>query len=148
MTRAERTYNPFALIQQVPSSWQGLVGKEPDGFLVFINNTMGARAGFINLINAYFRRGLNTPNKIFSVYAPLGHGANDPQAYSRIVSDHLNIRPDQEVPPEMLYKLGEVITRIERGSQLSSQSLHAGYELAIANTGFQVEKKKEDHSCR
>ena len=71
-TRPITSNNPFALIQTKgkADAWQGLKGQLDNGFLVFDTPANGVRAGYISLYNTYFKRGINTLNKIIPVYAP------------------------------------------------------------------------------
>ena len=130
--------NPFALIQPDPDNWQGLVGHD-NGKLKFINNVYGARAGYINLINTYITKGLDTTSKIFPVYAPKGHGANDPQKYIEYVENISEIGPNDKIDSlESLYALGRAIARVERGSFLDSASLKEGFKLALQAVGHKL----------
>lgn len=117
MARPKQNNNPFALIQQVPSKWQGLAGKQNDGFLTFDNPMFGARAGFINLINTYLNRGINTIEKIFPIYAPAGHGANVPEDYIKRVVNLTGIARNKPITePAEIYKLGKAIVTHEEGN--------------------------------
>lgn len=112
-----QTNNPFSLIQQVPSSWRGLVGKLPNGFLIFDSIENGTRAGFINLINTYINAGLNTIAKIFPQYAPSSDPSNNPAAYIASVSQQTGIDPDAEVTTsDQIYKIGQAIIKVEQGN--------------------------------
>lgn len=139
--RAIRTNNPFALIQLVPDPWRGLVRKEDDGFLVFENNYYGARAGYINLINTYFRRGLDTPAKITAVYAPASHGGNNPVAYASMIASALGISVNTPIERNKLLALGRIITQVERGVALDDNTLVRALEDAANTTGFPIKKK-------
>lgn len=88
--------NPMALIQSNPSNWLGLKGDD-DGRLIFDEMWYGVRAGVKNLKNAYFGRGNNTPIGITKVYAPHGHGSNDPNSYAEFIADLLSVDIDTEL---------------------------------------------------
>jgi len=127
--------NPFALIQKRPDKWQGLVGNV-NGKLQFQNDVYGARAGYINLFNTYINRGLNTPAKIFPVYAPKGHGANDPQKYIFLIEKIVGIKANEPINTmQKFYDLGRGITQVERGKVLNAYSLGEGYKLASQALG-------------
>lgn len=131
--------NPFALIQDTPSSWQGLAPGSK-GFLTFTSVVYGIRAGFINLVNTYLNRGLNTIAKIFPVYAPAGHGANDPSAYIAAV-ERLSGIPRNEVisTSEQIYKIGKAIVQVEEGSFWVSQNdFDEGFRLAMENRNIKI----------
>jgi hypothetical protein len=130
--------NPFGLIQKSPDNWKGLIGND-GGRLQFADNVFGARAGFINLVNTYLKRGKTTPAEIMPIYAPKGHGSNDPKKYIELVEKFSGIKPNQSINNEqLLYKLGQAITRIERGNPLDSKSLAMGLELAIEAFGGKI----------
>ncbi len=129
--------NPFAIMQQKPSKWKGLLGKRPNGFLIFDNSVNGVRAGFINLVNTYLNKGLNTINKIFPVYAPSGHGANDPQSYIKNVSKLSGIAPDTVIStPEQLYKIGKAIIQVEEGIYKDNQTIIGWVSKKDFDSGF------------
>lgn len=133
MARPKTNNNPFAIIQEVPSAWQGLTGSATDGFLTFQSPMWGVRAGFINLINTYFNRGLDTIEKIFPVYAPLGHGNNDPEAYIANVVRLTGIPRSQKLTtPEQWYKLGQAIVQVEEGSAwVPKDQFDEGFKRAL-----------------
>ena len=81
--------NPMAIIQNPPDNWQGLVGSV-NGKLKFSSMAYGVRAGVINLYNGYFAKGNNTLLGIFKVYAPEGHGGNNPKIYAVDLKIKLN----------------------------------------------------------
>jgi hypothetical protein len=150
--RAIRNKNPFALIQTKPEQWQGLVGSEPDGFLIFSNPVFGVRAGYINLVNGYIRKGLNTLSKIFPVYAPITAG-NNPNKYTELVSKITGIDPNRPLEAADIYAIGRAIERIEAGQYwvdaedwdqgwtLSIPRIKSGFLLSEINSGLQKFKK-------
>jgi hypothetical protein len=133
MNRPQRNNNPMALIQQIPSKWKGLVGKNPDGFLIFESPLFGLRAGVINLINTYIKRGLDTIEKIFPVYAPKGHGTNDPEVYIKIVSKLTGIPRNKKISNEQeLYKIAKAIVTHEEGNfWMTMQDFNSGFESGM-----------------
>lgn len=142
MAQPKDNNNPFALIQQVPSAWQGLKGKRPNGFLQFADPVYGVRAGFINLVNTYINKGLNTIEKIFPVYAPKGHGDNDPKSYIATVSKVSGIPKNKIITtPEQIYAIGKAIVQVEEGifkdsanqiGWLSKADFDKGFDLAMS----------------
>jgi hypothetical protein len=145
MARPQQNNNPFALIQLVPDKWQGLVGAAADGFLKFQSPTHGVRAGFINLFNTYLEKGYNTINTIFlgdpalkPVYAPAGHGDNNPEAYAAHVAQLTGIDRNAPIQTEQqIYKLGRAIVQHEEGNfWVSETDFNGGFKLAL-------EKKKQ-----
>ncbi|MBL7862594.1 MAG: hypothetical protein JNJ65_15620 [Cyclobacteriaceae bacterium] len=138
MALPKQNLNPFALIQQSPSAWQGLIGKTSSGFLIFQSAYHGVRAGFINLINTYLNRGLDTIEKILPVYAPAGHGSNDPGAYISTVERITGIPRNKKIETEAdLFALGKAIVQVEEGNfWVSLQDFEAGFKAAISEKNF------------
>jgi len=139
MAQPKDNNNPFALIQQVPSKWQGLTGKRPNGFLQFADPVSGVRAGFINLINTYINKGLNTIEKIFPVYAPKGHGDNDPKAYINNVAKLSGIPKNKIIQtPEQIYAIGKAIVQVEEGIYKDSANQIGWLSKPDFDKGFQA----------
>jgi hypothetical protein len=130
--RVRRNNNPFAIIQPVPDNWKGLTGKENDGFLQFSAPIWGVRAGYINLINGYIRKGLNTISAIFPVYAPDSAG-NNSTAYISRVSQITGIDPNRTLNPLDIYAIGISIQRIEGDGKtwVDPEEWDRGFTLAI-----------------
>ena len=127
----QRNNNPFALIQEKPSNWQGLV-RGSKGFLQFLEPKWGVRAGYINLVNTYLLRGLNTIEKIFPVYAPVSDG-NKPDKYIEFVETFTKIKRNSIIDDaDKLYIIGRAIERVENGKAwVSSTDWDEGWKLAI-----------------
>lgn len=130
-TKTQRNNNPFALIQPRPDRWQGLVPGS-SGFLTFEEVKWGVRAGYINLINAYFKKGLNTLELIFPKYAPKVDN-NNPQAYIQFVEKFTGIdRRTVITKAAQIYNLGRAIERVEGGrSWVDAEEWDEGWKLAI-----------------
>lgn len=133
---AKQWNNPLALIQTKPDNWNGLVGVTSGGFLKFASVELGARAGYINLVNTYLSRGRNTIAEIIPIYAPLGHGANNPDIYISALSKFTGIAPNEKIKPNQLFKLGLGIARIELGFQPNESQMRAGFNLALGRIGM------------
>lgn len=129
ISKPQRSKNPFSLIQKNPDAWRGLVKADSKGFLEFDTVVHGVRAGFINLFNRYFLRGLNTIEEIFPVYAPPFE--NDTEAYIRQVSKLTGFTPDQILSIDDYFHLGKAIVKVESGSNwVSDAELLEGFKLA------------------
>lgn len=129
ITKPQRKKNPFSLIQKNPDAWRGLVKADSKGFLEFDSIVNGVRAGFINLFNRYFFRGLNTIEEIFPVYAPPFE--NDTEAYIREVSRLTGFAPDAILSVDDYLKIGRAIVKVESGSNwVSDADLLEGFKLA------------------
>lgn len=113
-TKPQRNNNPFAIIQSKPSNWRGLA-KDTGAFLKFDSARWGVRAGYINLVNTYLKRNLNTIAKIFPVYAPASDG-NKPEKYIEFVEKFTGINRNESITDtEQLYAIGRAIERVEAG---------------------------------
>lgn len=130
-TKTQRNNNPFALIQPRPDRWQGLVPGS-SGFLTFEEVKWGVRAGYINLINAYFKKGLNTLELIFPKYAPKVDN-NNPQAYIKFVEKFTGIDCRTVITkPDQIYAIGKAIEKVEGGrSWVDPEEWDEGWKLAI-----------------
>jgi hypothetical protein len=133
--------NPFALIQPYgrADKWTGLIGQWPNGFLKFDTPLNGARAGLISFINTYLKRGINTIEKIFPIYAPGGAGSgNDPDAYIRNVELWSGVPRNKPLTDTTdILKVAKAITRVERGRDgLPNNTLVAAWEFAAQYTGI------------
>lgn len=130
----QESNNPFSLIQTKPSAWQGLVPGST-GFLKFTAVKYGVRAGFINLVNTYLNKGLNTIAKIFPVYAPSRDPRNNPAAYVANVEKITGIPRDQVISTsDQIYKLGKAIIQVEEGKFWVPQAdFDEGFKLAMDN---------------
>jgi hypothetical protein len=130
--------NPMALIQQNPQDWEGLK-KDSGSRLEFETMWQGVRAGVKNLNNTYFKRGNNTLEGIFKVYAPLGHGKNNPTSYSRTASKRLGVSVGEQLSFEQHGKdLAKIIINVETGipvggkGGVSVEDFEKGYNEAIS----------------
>lgn len=132
MNRPQANNNPFAIKQLPADSWRGLVKTASDGFLTFDNPRDGVRAGFINLSNAYIKRGLDTLNKIFPVYAPSSDG-NNPSAYIATVSRLAGIAPNDRIrSQDQIYRIGKAITTNEEGNfWVKPEDFDGGFQDAM-----------------
>lgn len=138
LPRPQRNNNPFALIQTSPSNWLGLLGsddeKKPIGFLKFDTPINGTRAGFINLWNRYFSKGLRSVGTIAHVYLT-GSDLKTIEAWERGVSQFSRYGIDQQLSWAQAFDLGRAIERFENGSQwVNIADFTRGYNLATTYT--------------
>ncbi len=126
-----RNNNPFALIQFKPSKWRGL-SKNTGPFLSFVDEQSGVRAGFINLIQTYLKRGLTTPAQILPKYAPAIVG-NNPDAYIKSISQIAGIGPNETIfERSKLYQFGRAIEKVESGKNwVTKENWDAGFRQAL-----------------
>lgn len=140
-----RANNPFALIQsfEAAKKWQGFVSANGNGFVFFDSPYSGTRAGFISFINTYLKRGINTIEKIFPIYAPKSDPRNDPEKYINTVSSLTKIARNAPLTTaEQIIAVGKAIIRVESGSDwIDNAILVGGYAAAAQQTGFPQLKK-------
>jgi len=130
-TLPQRKNNPFALIQAKPDKWQGL-SPNTGSFLEFTEPKWGVRAGYINLVNTYIGKGLNTIEKIFPVYAPFSDG-NNPLKYIEFVEKFTKIKRNETIEDtNQVYIIGRAIERVEAGKAwVSPADWDEGFKMAI-----------------
>lgn len=138
MARPQINNNPFAIMDETPDPWRGLKGKTSDGFLIFEKPVDGIRAGFINLTNAYLKRGLNTIEKIFPVYAPVGHGNNVPEDYIKRVENLTGIPRNKTISTQNdIKKIGRAIITHEEGKfWVTEKDFNEGFNAAKRSSEF------------
>lgn len=129
--KTQRNNNPFAIIQAVPDKWRGLA-EGSSGFLTFTSPVYGVRAGYINLVNGYLKKGFDSIEKIFPRYAPASDG-NKPEAYISFVEKFTGIpRNSRITEAKQIYDLGRAIERVEAGkSWVDAEDWDQGWTLAI-----------------
>ena len=137
--------NPFALIQNLDQAkkWQGFVKTNGNGFVFFDSPYSGTRAGFISFINTYLKRGINTIEKIFPIYAPKSDPRNDPEKYISAVTQLTKIpRNAPLTTAEQIIAVGKAIIRVESGSDwIDNGILVGGYSAAAQYTNYPQLKK-------
>lgn len=128
--------NPFALIQSKPDPWKGYV-RSAGNFLVFDSVENGARAGMINLINTYLKRGRNTIATIIPVYAPEPDKSKI-ENYMAFLEAKTGMNRNQVIDTrEEFLSLARYITWFEAGRDwINMEQLNRAYNAAIENTGF------------
>lgn len=120
-TRGIRNKNPFN-IKRSRSSWKGKI-KHPkdDTFEQFTSMRLGVRAGICLLVNAYIRKGFDTPKAIISRYAPASE--NDVDRYIDFVCAVDDLDPETKIVlccPYEFYLLCKRICLYESGYDLDS----------------------------
>lgn len=140
-----RANNPFALIQNIDQAkkWNGYVSSNSNGFVFFDTPYSGTRAGFISFINTYLKRGKNTIEKIFPIYAPATDPRNNPQKYIDTVSKLTKIPKDAPLTTaEQILAVGKAIIKVESGIDwIPNEILVGGYAAAAQQTGYPQLKK-------
>lgn len=116
-------------------TYKGQVGVSPGGFAMFDSREAGI-AALNQDINAKLNRGLDTPTKFISVYAPASD-KNDVKAYSANVAKALGIGPNDKIPntPEARQLLANAITRQE-GAQYATARFAEGGIVKLVKGGL------------
>ena len=123
-------------LRPVGFKYEGQIGVSPGGFAMFENKEYGIKA-LNHDIGVKLDRGLNTPEKFISVYAPASD-KNDTSAYIRNVSNALGIKPNQEIPntPEARMILAQAITRQEGAEKATARFAEGGHIKHFAVGGM------------
>lgn len=114
-TRGERNNNPGNIRFNSAYKWQGQVGEDSGGYLVFDNAGNGIRAVARDLLTKY-RRGLDTVGKIIAVYAP--EFENPTAAYATKVASDVGVTVGAKINlenPDQLWRLVSAMIRFENG---------------------------------
>jgi hypothetical protein len=124
---AERNNNPGNLRWDGKSQWQGMVGVDPQGFVIFDSPENGARALSINLGNQARLHGLDTVRGIITKFAPPSDG-NDTDGYVSRVAKQLGVGPDDKIDPNdprINQAMQSVIVPTEAGGGMPASSSRA-----------------------
>ena len=115
-------------------TYPGQVGVSGGGFAMFENPEAGI-AALNQDIGIKLRRGLDTPLKFISVYAPAAD-RNDVGAYASNVARALNIGPNDRIPdtPEARSILASAITRQEGAHKATARFNNGGPVSFAGNT--------------
>lgn len=115
--------NPFNL-EHGTQPWIGEMKTSHPPFCQFDNVEHGLRAGYKNLIAAYYRHNRTTVRAIITAYAPPSE--NDTEAYVQAVASEIGMLPGQELPilhdkpldqQSVFIDLGAAIIHHEQGQQ-------------------------------
>lgn len=115
--------NPFNL-EVTEANWIGEIKSIHPPYCQFDTMEHGLRAGYRNLMTAYYRHGRTTLRAILTPYAPPSE--NDTEAYIQAGSEELGLTLGQEipilhgVPPDqqsVFIDLGAFIIHHEQGQQ-------------------------------
>lgn len=110
-----RNNNPGNIRWMSPINWQGQLGPDSRGFVIFDTIEHGTRAMAKNILTKY-GRGVNTLRKLIAEWAPPTE--NDTEAYIRTVAAALKV--DANAPIDMKSRLADIVaamTKVEHGKQ-------------------------------
>lgn len=94
MTRGERNNNPGNVRFNSAWVWQGQIGQDDAGYLIFDSASNGVRAMAKDLLTKY-SRGLDTVREIITVYAPAFE--NPTETYVRTIAADMGVHPDAKI---------------------------------------------------
>ena len=115
---------------------------QSSGYRKFSSPAYGYRALFKVLMNNYLMKGINTIEKIFPIYAPIGD-QNDPSAYIANVEKMTGIpRSKMLTSYAELIPVVKAITKVETGTQAVDADVMSGFNLVTGK--MTPEKPKEE----
>lgn len=117
MPKGIRNHNPMNLRFYAPINWDGQIGPDADGYARFEDVYFGIRAGVKNLVNGYFRKGIDSPVNIIEKYAPSHENPTD--SYIRFIAEQMGIDKTTSIPltRDNMIRLTKAIIHFENGSQ-------------------------------
>lgn len=126
--RGIRNNNPGNIRYNKANNWQGQVGQDNAGFVVFSSMAYGVRA-MNRLLDNYARRGLVTIESIIPVWAPAADNNNE-QAYIASVAHHTGFDQRKPLGVNEREKLIAAIIYHENGRELGAAIIEQGVALA------------------
>lgn len=115
-TEGLRNNNPGNIRYNPANQWQGQIGQDSNGFVIFDTAENGIRAAARLLKNYQNKNGLRTITEIVSKWAPSTE--NDTAAYIAAVSEKTNIAMDADInlnDPATLTRIINAIISHENG---------------------------------
>ena len=91
-------------------TWQGEVGVDDKGFVIFSSMNYGVRA-CMKLIRNYIKSGYNTVSKIINRYAPVSDN-NPTSNYIDYVATQMGIGSNTEISPDDWDKLCKLVVAV------------------------------------
>lgn len=134
--RGVRINNPLN-VAPVEGGWDGQIGVsvspvDPDPLAVFDTVYKGARAGAINVLGDYYRRGLTSLSALAGDYVGASHAGD----YAANLASFTGLDPQAPLPADRLRDVLYAISRIEQGGlYYSRMDLDAGFNAGAAHLG-------------
>ena len=128
-TRGFRNNNPGNL-RNFGIPYVGFIGEDADGYSIFDTLENGIRAMGKDLL-AKIGRGLNTVEKIITVYAPAADN-NPTEGYIAKVSEWTGFKPNQVLTPNEMPALAAAMIRFENGTAAPLDAFNEGMRRAFA----------------
>ena len=120
------------------TQWQGMIGQDDKGFIIFDNPEHGIRA-ITRILKSYARRGVQTVPQIINTWAP-PNGVepltgetytNNTTSYINNVLSKTKLRPSDKVTADKYAVLIDAIIKHENGQQpYTEQQIKTGIALA------------------
>ncbi len=123
--------------------WQGVVGDDGTGFLVFSDITYGLRAMALNLYNDYYIDGITTISGYINKYAPPSE--NNSTAYAATVADWVGIgvNDDMDLDAATTEDIIRGQMNVELGEEYSGMVSDADVAQGVAMIGkFEIDALK------
>jgi hypothetical protein len=131
-TRGERNNNPGNIRGNQAYTWQGQIGIDTGGYVIFDSAENGIRAIGKDLLTK-FSRGINTVQAIISLWAPTSE--NNTASYIRAVASQIGVDSNEELNMtdfQTLESFIQAIIQHENGRVLYSLAqLNNGVTLAL-----------------
>lgn len=118
--------NPLNIRDNPRNNWQGKIGVDEKGFVIFNNAAMGARAAH-KILNSYQRRGIRTLYQIVSTWAPPSE--NPTGNYARFVSERTGIPLNARITDSNRDQLLEAMAYFENGQPVDIETIRQGAAL-------------------
>ena len=156
LPRGLRNNNPFNLIM-TSISWNGKIPTvlNTDGhFEQFENVIMGLRAGLMDVLNDYHKKGKTTVTELISEFAPSFE--NNTSGYIKQIQDAIGGDNIEVMGRDTIITMALAIVRVENGSNYVDKLSYSDYVEALNLTGYDlpeigtVSKKKvvTETTCR
>ena len=116
-SRGYRNHNLGNITYDRRFRWEGAVGVDERGFIIFANDHYGIRAMTRNISNQQVRNGRNNIQELLGGYAPPGED-NPTQEYINFVAGQMGVNATERIDmsdPETLERLMGAMIRFENG---------------------------------
>ncbi|PCI44020.1 MAG: structural protein [Proteobacteria bacterium] len=128
MPRGIRNNNPLNIRYSPANRWQGQIGVDDKGFVIFRSPELGVRAAF-KILESYRKKGIDTIKDIIYRWAP-PEDNNDTKTYINSVSKIIDKNSFSKiVTPQDKISLLVAMAKIENGKTLDPSIFHNAYKL-------------------
>lgn len=125
--RGIRNNNPLNIRHNDRNNWQGQIGIDDKGFVIFDRPEMGARAAH-KILDSYRRRGIRTLYQVVSTWAPKDDN-NPVDNYARFVAERTGLPLNVRVTPANQARILEAMAYFENGQAVDPNVIAAGQAL-------------------